>query len=320
MKKAAIFGAHIFEDQRELALFSASGIEASYYSAPNPAELIQDLQHIEILIVNLEPVTGHLLSRLPNLKVIGRYGVGFDNIDVEAATERGIAVINVPDYCVDEVAEHAVSFLFAANRKLIPSSALARRGGWSQVQELKPIQSIKDITLGVVGTGRIGFKVIEMMAPFGMRLLVHDPYLAEGAGKLPPNAELVELDLLLEQSDIITIHCPLNAQTHHLLNAEAFGRMKRQPAIVNVSRGAIIAEADLLQALELGQVSFAALDVLETEPPPPDHELLHHPQVLVTNHIAWYSLQSEQKLRDLLVTRIIHYLDGKRIPSQVNPF
>ncbi|OCT15427.1 hypothetical protein A8709_15210 [Paenibacillus pectinilyticus] len=318
MRKVAILGAELFEDQRELALFGLTDIEATYYTCKDPLELVEQLSDVDGLIVNLEKVTSELIARLGNLKVIGRYGVGVDNVNLKAATERHIAVINVPDYCVDEVAEHAVSFILAANRKLFSSSALTKQGVWGKVKDLKPIQSIKDITLGIVGTGRIGMKVISTMLPMGTQILVYDPYLKQE--NLPQGVTLVSLDQLLESSDIISIHCPLTEQTRYSFNAEAFQKTKRKPAIINVSRGPIIQESALIEALDIGTISFAALDVMEIEPPPADHPLLNHPKAIVTNHIAWYSLQSEIKLRDLLVSRVIDYLNGEPVPSIVNKF
>jgi D-3-phosphoglycerate dehydrogenase len=318
MRKVAILGADIFEDQRELTLFKATDIEASYYICKDPLDLVDKLKDVDGLIVNLEKVTPELISHLDNVKVIGRYGVGVDNIDLKAATEKKVAVINVPDYCVDEVAEHAVSFIFAVNRKLFTSADLTKQGVWGKVKDLKPIYPIKDITLGVVGTGRIGMKVIQTMVPFGTRIVVFDPYIKQE--NLPEGVELVGFDELLEISDIVTIHCPLTEQTRHLFNSSSFAKMKRKPALINVSRGPIINETDLLAALDNGNVSFAALDVMETEPPAVDHPLLHHPKAVVTNHIAWYSIQAEVKLRDLLVSRVIDYLNGNSVPSIVNKF
>ncbi|MDI4645836.1 C-terminal binding protein [Cohnella hashimotonis] len=316
MRKLAILGAGIFGDRRELQLFEPAGYQAAYYECVDPMALAASLKDVDGLIVNLEQVTDSLLDRLPRLKVIGRYGVGVDNINLEAATRRRIPVINVPDYCIDEVAEHAVSFIFAVNRKLPIASSLPKQGDWGKVQALKPIRAIKEITLGVVGTGRIGMKVIGMMAPFGCRILIHDPYLAHA--ELPPNAEMTDFDRLLELSDIVTIHCPLTEQTRHLFRAETFNRMRKRPAIVNVSRGPIVDERDLLAALDEGAVSFAALDVMETEPPQQDHPLLNHPKAIVTGHAAWYSEQSENRLRDLLAMRIMDCLEGRPVPSIVN--
>ncbi|MDG0793888.1 C-terminal binding protein [Cohnella ginsengisoli] len=318
MRKLAIWGAGIFGDRRERELFEPAGYQADYYEGDDPLALAAALTDVEGLIVNLEQVSDELLDRLPFLKVIGRYGVGVDNIDLEAASRRRIAVINVPDYCVDEVAEHAVSFIFAANRKLQIASSLPRQGDWGKVQALKPIRAIKETTLGVVGTGRIGMKVIEMMAPFGCKILICDPYLAHA--HLPKNAEMTGFDQLLARSDIITIHCPLTAQTRRMFRAETFARMRKQPAIVNVSRGPIVDERDLLVALDEGIVSFAALDVMETEPPERNHPLLHHPMALVTGHAAWYSEQSENRLRDFLAVRMMDYLEGRPVPSIVNKF
>lgn len=317
MTRVAIFGAAIFEGRREADLFKKRDWEATYFEDADPLDRVGDLQDVEGIIVNLQPVSAALMDALPRIRVIGRYGVGVDNIDIAAATERGLAVINVPDYCIDEVAEHAVSFIFAANRKLMPAAQLTRRGEWGNVSALKPMKSIKDITLGVVGTGRIGMQVIRMIAPFGSRILIYDPYLNKA--ELPSNAESSDLEGLLAQSDIITIHCPLNAQTRHMFNREAFAKMKRKPAIVNVSRGPIIRESDLLEALEDGTVSYAALDVLESEPPSLGHPLLSHDKALVTNHLAWYSEQSERKLRDLVASRVIDYLSGLPVPTIVNP-
>ncbi len=316
MKKVAILGADLFEDQRELTLFRSAAVEATYYTCKDPMELAEALVDIDGLLVNLERVTAEFLSRLDKLKVIGRYGVGFDNIDLQAATDRKVAVINIPDYCIEEVAEHAVSFIFSVNRKLFTSSSLTRQGIWANVKDLKPIYPIKDITLGVVGTGRIGMQVIRMMVPFRTNILVVDPYIK--AEDLPPGVKLAEFDQLLELSDILTIHCPLTERTRYLFRADTFKQMKRKPALINVSRGSIICEDDLIEALDNGLLSFAALDVMESEPPKPDHPLLRHPKAIVTNHIAWYSVQAEAKLRDLLVTRVIDYLNGKPVPTIVN--
>ncbi|MCQ6559409.1 C-terminal binding protein [Paenibacillus mendelii] len=316
MRKIAILGAQLFEGQRELQLFQSMNMEAVYYTCRDPLEIVDKLADVDGLLVNLEPVTAQLIHHLGNLKVIGRYGVGVDNIDLEACSGRGVAVINVPDYCIEEVAEHAVSFIFSLNRKLFTSSNLTRKGIWGNVSVLKPIYPIKDITLGVVGTGRIGMRVIQMMTAFGTNIIVHDPYLTQD--DLPSGVKLVSFGQLLEASDIITIHCPLTPQTHHLFNTEAFRRMKQQPSLINVSRGSIINEQQLLAALDQELVSFAAVDVMETEPPLPDHPLLHHPKAIVTNHMAWYSVQAEIKLRDLLTTRVIDYLNGKPVPSIVN--
>lgn len=316
MRHIAILGADIFNERREEAIFRDAGFEVSYYSVADPLTIADSLVGVEGLLVNLEKVTDDLLAKLPNVKAIGRYGVGVDNIDLEAASRRGIPVINVPDYCMDEVAEHAVSFIFHANRKLSVAAESVRGGVWGKVGGLKPIHSMREITLGVVGTGRIGMRVIEMMAPFGLNVVIYDPYLKDA--KLPSNARLAELDDVFASSDIITIHCPLTEQTRHMFDADAFAKMIRRPAIVNVSRGPIINERDLLSALDEGQVSFAALDVLEKEPPDPANPLLHHKHALVTGHAAWYSEESEGRLQDLLSTRVIDSLEGRPVPTVAN--
>lgn len=317
-RKAAIIGADIFPDRREQELFRSASFETTYYPAQDPLQLLHELHDSEALIVNLERVTAPLLDALPNLKVIGRYGVGVDNIDLQSAADHRVAVIHVPDYCIDEVAEHAVSLILSANRKLFPSVRLTKKGIWGKVAGLKPIRPIREQTLGIVGTGRIGLKVAAMMQSFGCRMLVYDPYIKPEL--LPQGAQLTSFEHLLAESDLITIHCPLTEETRHLFRTETFRFVKQQPALINVSRGAIIRERDLIDALDQGIVSFAMLDVLESEPPGPNHPLLNHLNCAVTNHVAWYSDQAEQRLRDLLVTRVIDYLNGNAVPSWINRF
>jgi D-3-phosphoglycerate dehydrogenase len=306
------YGEMIIESER----LREAGFELAVYEGLRNDEIVSTVGDADALVVALEKVTADIINGLPSLKVIGRMGVGTDSLDLEAASRRGIPVINVPDYCIEEVALHAVSLMLAAHRKLLPACRLVEQGLWHRSADLKPVQALSKLTLGLIGMGRIGAMVVRFMQAMVGRILVYDPYL--DPGRLPEGVESANLERLWSESDILSVHCPLTAETKHLIDRNAFSRMTKRPIIVNVSRGSIINENDLLDALDSGAVRYAALDVLEQEPPPSHHPLLRHPNVLITNHFAWYSAESELRLRELSVTRVIDYLKGRPVPTIVN--
>lgn len=252
------------------------------------------------------------LDANPTWRVIGRYGVGYDTIDVVAATERGIPVVNVPDYCEEEVATHAAALILTAVRRIPDADALVRAGRWADWTELRPIQATSASTLALIGIGRIGRETIRLAAPFFGRVVAYDPYAESVDG-----VELVGLDDALAAGDVVSLHCPLTQQTHHIIDARAIEVMKRSAYVVNVSRGGLIDGAALAAALSSGRLAGAALDVLETEPPVGD-PLLSAPNTTLTNHLAWYSEQSEQRLRHLLAERCAAVLLGEGAASIVN--
>ena len=257
-------------------------------------------------------IDGEVLDATPSWRVVGRYGVGVDTIDLAAATARGIAVVNVPDYCEEEVATHAAALILGCVRRVAAADALVRDGRWADWPQLRPIQALSVSTLALIGTGRIGREVIRLLAPFFGRIVAHDPYAAPIDG-----VELVGLDDALALGDVVSLHCPLTAQTHHLIDESAIERMKPSAYLVNVSRGGLVDATALAAALTAGRVAGAALDVLETEPPESD-PLLSAPNTTLTNHLAWYSEQSEQRLRHLLAERCAAVLAGLDAPSIVN--
>ncbi len=295
---------------------SEAGMSLTVYDSMSLAEALPQIKEADALVVALEKVTAEIMESMPNLKVIGRMGVGIDSLDIEAATRLGIPVINIPDYCIEEVALHASSLMLAAHRKLVPANVMVRERRWTSSNELMPIHALSGMTLGLLGMGRIGGKVIEYMKAFVSKILVYDPYLK--ADQLPSGVELASFDQLMAESDILTLHCPLTPETKYSINREAIAKMKKQPIIVNVSRGPLIHEGDLLEGLNNGSVQYAALDVLEQEPPPTDHPLLDHPKALVTNHLAWYSVDALVRLREMSITRVIDHLQGRPVPTIVN--
>jgi D-3-phosphoglycerate dehydrogenase len=296
--------------------FNESGYEVKCYGDKEFSSVIDELKDVEILIVALEKVSKEVMDRMPDIKVIGRLGVGLDSIDVGEATRRNIAVINVPDYCTEEVALQACSGILAANRKIAQCNMLVKENRWKEWREIVPIIPMSETTLGLIGLGRIGEKVVSFMRPFGCEILAYDPY--NRSKTFLEGIKMTSLEEVLSKSDIITIHCPLNAETKNIVNKDTIKMMARKPAIINVSRGGIINETDLKESVDNGDISFAFLDVLEQEPPAKDHPLINHPKVFVTNHIGWYSEKSQEKLTELLIERIIDYLCGKEITTLVN--
>ncbi|MCP2370901.1 D-3-phosphoglycerate dehydrogenase [Agromyces terreus] len=265
------------------------------------------------VLVQYANITAEVMDANPTWKVIGRYGVGVDTIDLAAASARSIAVVNVPDYCEEEVATHAAALVLDANRRITAADALVRRGEWADWAQLRPIAPLSTATLSLIGVGRIGREVIRLMRPFVGRIIAHDPY----AGAIE-GVELVDLDTALAEGDVVSLHLPLSAATHHLIGADAIARMKPTATLVNVSRGGLVDGAALAAALHDGRLASAALDVLETEPPAADDPLLAAPNTIITNHLAWYSEASEQRLRARLAERCAAVLRGRDIPSLVN--
>lgn len=300
----------------EEELAKQAGLHFSRHTCATDAEIIAVAQDAEVLVVALQPLNAHVIASLERCRVIGRLGVGVDAIDVEAATKKGIAVINVPDYCTEEVALHACSLLLALARKLPANDRMVRNHQWSAWPALRPIRAMSDQTLGIVGLGRIGQTVARYLEPTGLKMCAYDPHVPPASS--PSNVRLVSWPELLAQSDLMTIHAALTAETYHLFNRESFAQMRDGAILVNVSRGAIVSEVALVEALRSGKLAGAGLDVLEFEPPASTTPLLNFPNVLITSHLAWYSEASMIRLRRTMMQRIADYLGGRPVPSVVN--
>ena len=258
--------------------------------------------------------TRRVLKALRRCKVICRYGVGVDTVDLAAATECGIVVAFVPDYCTDEVSNHAAALILALHRGVRPLDREVRAGNW-QFRAAAPITRLAGQTLGIVGLGRIGFMLAEKLRPFGLTILATDPYRKDW----PDWIRRVFLDELLAASDIVSVHCPLTTETRHLIGAAALGKMKRSAFLVNTARGGIVDTGALLQVLMERRIAGAALDVQEVEPMPADHPLARLDNLILTPHAAWYSEGSIVELKRKVATAVRLVLEGK-IPSAVaNP-
>lgn len=279
--------------------------------------LIPLVAQADAVLTQFAPVRAEVISAMQRAKVIVRYGIGVDNVDLEAARARGIPVCNVPDYCIDEVADHTLAFILAATRQVFPNAQSIREGKWGCATPLEQLRTLRDQTVGIVGFGRIGREVAARLAAFKCRRLVHDPVVPAAAIQAA-HCEAVSLKDLLAQADIVTLHCPSTPQTRKLLNADSLAQLKPGAIVVNLARGDLIDTPALIAALQSGQVGGAALDVCDPEPIPADSPLRSLPNVLAASHIASASPKSVRTLRETAARIAAAALRGERLPNVVN--
>jgi len=235
------------------------------------------------------PITADVMSKMPKCRIIARYGIGVDTIDLEAATKAGIIVTNNPSYCIEEVAEHTMALLLACARKIPFYDRMVRSGRW-EVPPGKPIYRLVGRTLGLVGFGNIARAVAVRAAAFGMRVLYADPFVKEGQFDAP--AKKTELDSLLSESDFVSLHPPLTPDTRQMMNDRAFSRMKPSAFLINCARGPVVDTDALVRALDAKKIAGCALDTTDPEPLPDPHPLRGRENVIVAPHAAWYSEQA----------------------------
>jgi D-3-phosphoglycerate dehydrogenase len=235
------------------------------------------------------PITAEVMAQMPKCKIIARYGIGVDTIDLDAATAAGIIVTNNPTYCIEEVAEHTMALLLAAARKIAFYDRLVRAGRW-EVPPGKPLFRLSGSTLGLVGFGNIARQVAVRAAAFGMRVLFADPFINDGQFSEP--GKKMELPALLAEADFVSLHPPLTAQTRKMINDDAFARMKRTAVLINCARGPIVDTDALVRALDAGKIAGCALDTVDPEPLPNPHPLRGRENVIINPHAAWYSEQA----------------------------
>ncbi|MBI3946381.1 MAG: C-terminal binding protein [Armatimonadetes bacterium] len=269
------------------------------------------------IIVRLQPITSRVIDALERCRVIARYGTGVDNVDVAAATARGIVVANVVNFGVHEVAEHAIALLFSCIRKTVSHDKRIRAGEWDIAQR-DPIARIQGKTLGLVGIGAIGRQVVSKLRGFELRVVAYDPYATpEAAREL--GVELADLDTLLSRSDYVTVHAPLTPETRHIIGRETLAKMKPSAILVNTSRGGLVDTEALYEALKNGKINSAGLDVHETEPPPAHYPVYELDNVVVSDHAAWYSEESIRTLQRSAAVAVAAVLSGGWPVSVVNP-
>ncbi len=270
----------------------------------------------DALIVQWAPITAAVLDALPKVRLVVRYGIGVDNVDLAAARARDVIVCNVPDYSIDEVADHAVATALALGRQLGAIDARVRAGTW-KLAPVSPMPAFRDMMFAVAGFGRIGRSVLERARPFKFRLAAYDPVVpVEEFERL--GVKRLELDELFREADILSLHSPLLPQTRHLVNAQRLATMKPTAILVNTARGGLVNTEALAAALKTKQIGFAGLDVFETEPLPADHPIRSCDNALLTSHVAWYSELSLKKLQQMAAEEVARFTRGEPVKNRVN--
>jgi D-3-phosphoglycerate dehydrogenase / 2-oxoglutarate reductase len=288
----------------ERHVLEGAGLELTTAQCRTEEDVIEAGRGVSALLTQYAPITARVLAELPELRMVGRYGVGYDIVDVEAARERGVWVANVPDYGTEEVAVHALSMALALLRHLPLYDRDVKGGRWHPAST-GPLFRLKNLTLGVVGLGRIGGTFARRASPWFGTTLGCDPYLAEDAW--PEGVERASLEEVFSESLVVSLHPPLTEETRGFIDRDLLGLMPEGGYLVNTARGGLVVMDDLLWAMEEGPLAGAALDVLPHEPPAPDHPLLSNPNVILTPHAAFYSLEAEEEVRRKAALNVVSW-------------
>ena len=277
-------------------------------------ELVRDADYV---ITQFAPVNAGVIDCMQKCTIIVRYGIGVDNVDLSAAERKGIPVCNVPDYCIDEVADHTIAMILDLTRRITQNALTVRGGGWGLAVEPAEMRALKGHTVGVVAYGRIGREVALRLKPFKCRVIAYDPAV-DPARMEADGVEPVSLQRLYAESDIVTLHCPSTEATRSMVAAESIAAMKDGALLVNVARGTLVDSGDLAAALRSGKLAGAALDVTDPEPIDPAHPLVGMDNVLITSHVASVSEPSGRKLRTSVANTVAAAIRGEKLPNVVN--
>ena len=297
-------------------VLKAIGATLELAPAGQPEAFMALAAKADAVLVTYAKINADMIAGMPKVRIISRFGIGVDNVDLDAATARGIVVTKVPDYCIDEVSDHAMALLLSVVRKIPASSARTHGGRW-EMKAVVPIHRLRGSVIGLVGFGRIPQLVVPKAQSFGMKVIAFDPY-APAEAFTTLGVESVSLADLLSRSDYVSVHCPLTPETKHLFSTETFKQMKAGSYIVNTARGPIIDEAALAVALDSGHIAGAALDVMAQEPPPAS-PLFGRDNVLITPHTSFYSEESLVELQTKAAQEVVAVLSGKAPRNPVNP-
>jgi D-3-phosphoglycerate dehydrogenase / 2-oxoglutarate reductase len=285
--------------EAERAVFAAAGLDVRLAQCRTEEDVLTAGSGASALLVQYAPVSAQVLDGLPRCQVVGRYGAGLDSVDVPAAQARGVDVVHVPDYAVQEVSDHAIALTLALSRRIVAYSSSVRSGRW-EMRSGGLVRRLSALRLGVIGLGRIGREVARKAAALGFDVVGHD-VVPPGEPPVP----LLSLDELLRTSDVVTLHLPLTPDTRHLIDAPRLALMRPSAVLVNTSRGGVVDQAALAEAVIGGRLAGAALDVLEREPPDAADPLLACDQVIITPHVAFYSEESLAELKRRAAENIV---------------
>lgn len=277
-------------------------------------DLVRDADYV---ITQFAPVNAAVIECMQKCTIIVRYGIGVDNVDLAAAERKGIPVCNVPDYCIDEVADHTIAMILDLTRRITQNALTVRGGGWGLAVEPAEMRALKGQTVGVVAYGRIGREVALRLQPFKCRVVACDPGV-DPARIDADGVEPVSLQRLYAESDIVTLHCPSTKATRRMIAADSIGAMKDGALLINVARGTLVDTADLVAALRSGKLAGAALDVTDPEPIDPGHPLVGMENVLITSHVASVSEPAGRTLRTGVANTVAAAIRGEKLPNVVN--
>lgn len=301
----------------EESILKPAGCEIVSGQSKTPEALIPLVSDADAVITQFAPVNADVVAAMQKARVIVRYGIGFDNVACDVAREKGIPVCNIPDYCIDEVADHTLAFMLSATRHLRANCAHIVKGNWGLAVPITEMRALRDQTVGLIGLGRIGQAVADRLRPFKCRVIAFDPVVsAEVAAS--HGCSLVSLDELLAEADIVSLHCPSTQATRDMINVDSIGRMKTEAILVNVGRGDLVDLDALTAALQRGYIAAAALDVFDPEPLAADSPLLSKDNVIVSSHIASCSPVAARKLRETAARLALAALRGEPLPTIVN--
>ncbi|GAA3269700.1 C-terminal binding protein [Paenarthrobacter aurescens] len=301
----------------ERAVAREAGVELVLAQCRTEDEVIAAAADADAIVVQYAPITAKVLDALPGLKAIGRYGVGVDTLDVEAATARGVAVCNVPDYGTEDVSDHAIALAVSLARGITQLDRGVRRGDYS-LGPVQPLHRIRDRVFGVVGLGLIGAATGRKAKGLGYQVIGSDPLLTTGS-VTADGITVVSFEELISRADVISLHVPLNQHTHHLINSDVLDRTKPGAVLVNTCRGAVVDTDAVAAALKDGRLHAAGLDVFEVEPLPRTSPLLELENAVLTPHAAWYSEESYAELKRRTVENVVEVCAGRTPRNILNP-
>jgi D-3-phosphoglycerate dehydrogenase len=296
-----------------------AGIDFAAYQLKfkSEAEVLAQVRDADVIVVNMVKFDASLIAKLTRCRLLIRHGIGYDNVDVAACTKQGIVFAYQPDYCKEDVAEHAIALIFACARKVVWSRRTldesSAKGQWD-FTGLFPIHRMDGKTLGIVGMGRIGSRIYRKLRHFGLRIIATDPYLSAKRKAEFADVPFVDKKTLFQTADYITIHTPLNPETRHLVNAETLGWMKPTAYLVNTARGPMVEAEALALALREKRIAGAAIDVFDVEPPPPTHPLFGLDNIILTPHIGWASEEAGWEIRQSILNDILAH--AQRLPAR----
>ena len=301
----------------EMAVLKAAGIEPIVAPDSSVETLTRLAADVDAIMFCFAKVPAEVLKNAPNCKVASRYGIGVDNLDIATCTELGIVVTNIPDYCIDEVADHVMAMALAFNRKIVKHSDMVKSSGWGSVALTDTMHRLRDKTMGIAGMGRIGSAVADRAHAFGMTVLAADPFVKQSDA--PDGVQMTSLESMLTDSDFVTLHAPHIPETTGMISTAQFKMMKNDSFIINAARGPLIDETALIAAIRAGEIGGAGLDVLEETAPPDDHPLYAFDNVLITPHTAFFSQASTIELEERTAREVVRVLNGQMPEVVINP-